>query len=126
MRTLSATRRELYVSLVNGEPVRRVFPVRDDASTPSTRRASSLAVALNVDKRLTTPQNLQAMDNSHVALVSVHLDASGFKRYRCDRPMPLGVNIGSLTKVLKCAKVGIYCCGRRDAHVRDRTTMCAS
>lgn len=44
------------------------------------------------------------MDNSHVALVSVQLEAAGFKRYRCDRPMPLGVNLGSLTKVLKCAK----------------------
>ncbi|KZP03775.1 proliferating cell nuclear antigen [Athelia psychrophila] len=48
--------------------------------------------------------NLQAMDNSHVALVSVKLDAVGFTKYRCDRPMPLGVNLGSLTKVLKCAK----------------------
>jgi len=48
--------------------------------------------------------NLQAMDNSHVALVSVLLQATGFKRYRCDRPMPLGVNLTSLTKVLKCAK----------------------
>ncbi|KAF7330902.1 Proliferating cell nuclear antigen [Mycena venus] len=48
--------------------------------------------------------NLQAMDNSHVALVAVHLEAAGFKRYRCDRPMPLGVNLSSLTKVLKCAK----------------------
>ncbi|KAJ7283227.1 proliferating cell nuclear antigen, N-terminal domain-containing protein [Mycena rebaudengoi] len=48
--------------------------------------------------------NLQAMDNSHVALVAVHLAAAGFKRYRCDRPMPLGVNLASLTKVLKCAK----------------------
>lgn len=44
------------------------------------------------------------MDNSHVALVSVLLEATGFKRYRCDRPMPLGVNLTSLTKVLKCAK----------------------
>ena len=44
------------------------------------------------------------MDNSHVALVAVHLEAAGFKRYRCDRPMPLGVNLTSLTKVLKCAK----------------------
>ncbi|KAF8645363.1 hypothetical protein AX16_007866 [Volvariella volvacea WC 439] len=48
--------------------------------------------------------NLQAMDNSHVALVSVLLQASGFKKYRCDRPMPLGVNLNSLTKVMKCAK----------------------
>ncbi|KAH6897766.1 proliferating cell nuclear antigen, N-terminal domain-containing protein [Coprinopsis sp. MPI-PUGE-AT-0042] len=53
--------------------------------------------------------NLQAMDNSHVALVSVLIQASGFKRYRCDRPMPLGVNLGSLTKVLKCAKDDDIC-----------------
>jgi proliferating cell nuclear antigen len=49
-------------------------------------------------------QNLQAMDNSHVALVAVKLLADGFALYRCDRPIPLGVNLGSLTKVLKCAK----------------------
>ncbi|GJE96300.1 proliferating cell nuclear antigen [Phanerochaete sordida] len=53
--------------------------------------------------------NLQAMDNSHVALVSVKLNATGFKRYRCDRPMPLGVNLTSLTKVLKCAKDDDLC-----------------
>lgn len=49
------------------------------------------------------------MDNSHVALVAVKLESSGFKRYRCDRPMPLGVNLGSLTKVLKCAKDDDQC-----------------
>ncbi len=48
--------------------------------------------------------NLQAMDNSHVALVVVKMESTGFKKYRCDRPMPLGVNLASLTKVLKCAK----------------------
>lgn len=56
-----------------------------------------------------TGVHLQAMDNSHVALVSVLLAASGFKRYRCDRAMPLGVNLGSLTKVLKCAKDDDVC-----------------
>jgi proliferating cell nuclear antigen len=49
------------------------------------------------------------MDNSHVALVAVKLEAAGFKRYRCDRPMPLGVNLNSLTKVLKCAKDDDLC-----------------
>lgn len=49
-------------------------------------------------------QKLQAMDNSHVALVAVLLKEEGFMKYRCDRPIPLGVNLGSLTKVLKCAK----------------------
>ena len=53
--------------------------------------------------------NLQAMDNSHVALVAVKLLANGFKRYRCDRPMPLGVNLTSLTKVLRCAKDDDIC-----------------
>lgn len=53
--------------------------------------------------------NLQAMDNSHVALVAVHLGTSAFKPYRCDRPMPLGVNLTSLTKVLKCAKDDDIC-----------------
>lgn len=44
------------------------------------------------------------MDNSHVALVSVKMDPDAFVGFRCDRPMPLGVNLGSLAKVLKCAK----------------------
>ncbi|CAL1705850.1 unnamed protein product [Somion occarium] len=52
---------------------------------------------------------LQAMDNSHVALVSVLLKEDGFEEYRCDRPMPLGVNLTSLTKVLKCAKDDDVC-----------------
>ena len=52
---------------------------------------------------------MQAMDNSHVALVSVLLSASGFVNYRCDRPLPLGMNLGSLSKVLKCAKDDDIC-----------------
>jgi len=41
-----------------------------------------------------TIQALQAMDNSHVALVSLKLLAEQFESYRCDRNMPLGVNVG--------------------------------
>lgn len=75
--------------------------------------ASVLKRLLDAIKELVTDANfecneeglaLQAMDNSHVALVAVNLDAAGFDMYRCDRPMPLGVNLNSLTKVLKCAK----------------------
>lgn len=47
---------------------------------------------------------LQAMDNSHVALVSMMLKAEGFSPYRCDRNVALGVNLGSLTKVLRAAQ----------------------
>ncbi|RDW67730.1 proliferating cell nuclear antigen [Coleophoma cylindrospora] len=47
---------------------------------------------------------LQAMDNSHVALVSMMLKAEGFAPYRCDRNVALGVNLTSLTKVLRAAQ----------------------
>lgn len=47
---------------------------------------------------------LQAMDNSHVALVSMLLKAEGFAPYRCDRNVALGVNLTSLTKVLRAAQ----------------------
>ncbi|CRK31847.1 hypothetical protein BN1708_018842, partial [Verticillium longisporum] len=46
---------------------------------------------------------LQAMDNSHVALVSMMLKAEAFSPYRCDRNIALGVNLTSLTKVLRAA-----------------------
>ncbi|KAL4884522.1 Mysoin-binding motif of peroxisomes-domain-containing protein [Aspergillus karnatakaensis] len=47
---------------------------------------------------------LQAMDNSHVALVSMLLKAEGFSPYRCDRNIPLGIDLASLTKVLRAAQ----------------------
>ncbi|KZZ95945.1 Proliferating cell nuclear antigen, PCNA [Moelleriella libera RCEF 2490] len=47
---------------------------------------------------------LQAMDNSHVALVSMLLKAESFVPYRCDRNIALGVNLTSLTKVLRAAQ----------------------
>ncbi|KAI9374821.1 proliferating cell nuclear antigen [Aspergillus egyptiacus] len=46
---------------------------------------------------------LQAMDNSHVALVSMMLKAEGFSPYRCDRNIALGIDLVSLTKVLRAA-----------------------
>jgi len=46
---------------------------------------------------------LQAMDSSHVSLVSLLLRQDGFDHYRCDRSLTLGINIASMTKILKCA-----------------------
>jgi len=46
---------------------------------------------------------LQAMDNSHVSLVSVNLRADGFDKFRCDRQLAMGMNLGSMSKILKCA-----------------------
>ncbi|KAK9376146.1 proliferating cell nuclear antigen, N-terminal domain-containing protein [Lipomyces chichibuensis] len=45
---------------------------------------------------------LQAMDTSHVSLVSLLLTADGFSEYRCDRNLALGINLVSLTKILRC------------------------
>ena len=47
---------------------------------------------------------LQAMDNSHVALVSMMFKAEAFTPFRCDRNLALGVNLVSLTKVLRAAQ----------------------
>jgi proliferating cell nuclear antigen len=46
---------------------------------------------------------LQAMDSSHVSLVSLHLRAEGFQHFRADRQMSLGINLASMAKILKCA-----------------------
>ena len=46
--------------------------------------------------------SLQAMDSSHVSLVALLLRADGFDHYRCDRNISLGINLGSMGKVLKC------------------------
>ncbi|KAF4521887.1 hypothetical protein B566_EDAN008388 [Ephemera danica] len=46
---------------------------------------------------------MQAMDNSHVSLVSLNLRSDGFDKYRCDRTLTLGINLASTTKILKCA-----------------------
>jgi proliferating cell nuclear antigen len=44
------------------------------------------------------------MDNSHVALVSMMLKAEMFSPFRCDRNIALGINLTSLTKVLRAAQ----------------------
>ena len=41
---------------------------------------------------------LQAMDNSHVSLVSLNLRSDGFDKYRCDRNLMLGMSIERFVK----------------------------
>lgn len=65
----------------------------------------------------TTGFALQAMDSSHVSLVSMLLRADGFDHYRCDRNISMGINMNNMAKMLKCAgsddivtlKVGLIC-----------------
>merc|ERR1712183_1040861 len=42
---------------------------------------------------------VQSMDSSHVALVSLLLRESAFADFKCDRPTSLGMNIDSLSKI---------------------------
>eukprot|EP00667_Euglena_gracilis_P022088 EG_transcript_24437 len=46
---------------------------------------------------------LQAMDSSHVSLVTLLLKSNGFEGYRCDKSITLGINLASMNKILKCA-----------------------
>lgn len=47
--------------------------------------------------------SLQAMDSSHVALVSLNLSMEGFETYRADTNQVIGVSIANLAKVMKLA-----------------------
>lgn len=47
--------------------------------------------------------SLQAMDTSHVSLVSLLLRSDGFESLRCDKNINLGINMTSLAKIVKCA-----------------------
>jgi proliferating cell nuclear antigen len=44
---------------------------------------------------------VQSMDSSHVALVSLLLRESAFSDFKCERPTSLGMNVDSLAKILK-------------------------
>merc|ERR1719331_2619711 len=51
---------------------------------------------------------VQSMDSSHVALVSLLLRESAFSEFKCDRPTSLGMNVDSLGKIFKM-------CGTQDS-----------
>ena len=44
--------------------------------------------------------SLQAMDSSHVALVTLNLSSEGFEEYRCDKQMTLGISVQNLSKIM--------------------------
>merc|ERR1712241_241905 len=44
---------------------------------------------------------VQSMDSSHVALVSLMLRESAFSEFKCDRSTSLGMNVDSLSKISK-------------------------
>ena len=47
--------------------------------------------------------SLQAMDSSHVSLVSMSIGSEGFDPFRCDRNITMGLETSPLSKIMKCA-----------------------
>lgn len=70
---------------------------------PLVRNIPSLNSQFYVGLILSLGLSLQAMDGSHVALVSLNLSMEGFEHYRADTAMVLGVNVAMLAKVMKLA-----------------------
>ena len=51
---------------------------------------------------------LQAMDSSHVSLVSLKLHPDGFEHYRCDRPLTMGMNLMNMVRRGDYFLFGVY------------------
>jgi len=77
--------------LVQGSVLKKIIEALKDLVGDANFDCSSTGIAL------------QAMDSSHVALVSLHLNCEGFEHFRCDRRISLGINLTSMSKVLKIA-----------------------
>ncbi|XP_014674296.1 PREDICTED: proliferating cell nuclear antigen-like [Priapulus caudatus] len=77
--------------LVQGSLLKKILEATKDLLTEATFDCSS------------TGMSLQAMDSSHVSLVSLMLRSDGFDAYRCDRNLSMGINLTSMTKIIKCS-----------------------
>jgi len=65
--------------------------------------------------------SLQAMDSSHVSLVSMLLRAEGFEPWKCENSCQLGLQMDHLTKLLKCmhSKDSVDLCYKEDGEELD-------
>jgi proliferating cell nuclear antigen len=77
--------------IVSGSLLKKIVEAMKDLVTDANLECSASGITM------------QAMDSSHVSLVSLNLKATGFDTYRCDRNISLGLNLASLSKILKCA-----------------------
>eukprot|EP00326_Haptolina_ericina_P024638 CAMPEP_0181182720 /NCGR_PEP_ID=MMETSP1096-20121128/8039_1 /TAXON_ID=156174 ORGANISM="Chrysochromulina ericina, Strain CCMP281" /NCGR_SAMPLE_ID=MMETSP1096 /ASSEMBLY_ACC=CAM_ASM_000453 /LENGTH=260 /DNA_ID=CAMNT_0023271345 /DNA_START=30 /DNA_END=812 /DNA_ORIENTATION=+ len=76
--------------LTQGAMLKKITEAMKDLVTEANFDCSSTGISL------------QAMDSSHVSLVALLLRSDGFDHFRCDRNISLGINLGSMGKVLKC------------------------
>merc|ERR1712039_498414 len=88
---LFTTHKMFEARLVQGNLLKKVLESLKDLLTEATWDCADTGI------------QLQAMDNSHVSLVSVNLRADGFDKFRCDRQLSMGMNLGSMSKILRCA-----------------------
>ncbi|XP_050052687.1 proliferating cell nuclear antigen [Dermacentor andersoni] len=77
--------------LVQGALLKKVLEAVKDLINEATWDCSATGISL------------QAMDNSHVSLVSLNLRSDGFDKFRCDRNLSMGMNLASVSKILRCA-----------------------
>lgn len=77
--------------LVQGSLLKKVLEAVKDLLNEATWDCSS------------TGMSLQAMDSSHVSLVSLMLRSDGFDSFRCDKNLSMGINLTSMSKILRCA-----------------------
>jgi len=62
---------------------------------------SEIVKDVNIDCR-ELGMSLQAMDSSHVALISMLLRAEGFEPWECQESCQLGIHVEHLTRLLRC------------------------
>uniref|UniRef100_UPI003590161F proliferating cell nuclear antigen n=1 Tax=Myxine glutinosa TaxID=7769 RepID=UPI003590161F len=77
--------------LVQGSILKKVLEALKDLITEACWDISSSGLSL------------QSMDSSHVSLVQLTMRSDGFDWFRCDRNLAMGVNLTSMSKILKCA-----------------------
>jgi len=80
----------LEAVLKNGDILRKIMVAIGDLVTDANFDCNEYGLSL------------QAMDSSHVSLVSMILKRDGFEPWRCDHQSTLGIHLEHLNKVLKC------------------------
>merc|ERR1712111_20225 len=89
--TFQKVRKMFEARLIQGNLLKKVLESLKDLLNEATWDCADTGI------------QLQAMDNSHVSLVSVLLRADGFDKFRCDRQLSMGMNLTSMSKILRCA-----------------------
>lgn len=74
-----------------------------DILTKIAAAISEVVIDANIDCR-EQGISLQAMDSSHVSLVSMLLRADGFEPWECEKSCQLGIHLDHLIRLLKCMR----------------------